>query len=72
MTDTDLDISYTALCRALGEVGEAQAPLMLSMLSLALLARLPDAATALPLIEQARDRCLKEPLHEPTQPRQTA
>jgi hypothetical protein len=72
MTDTDLDTSYTALCRALGDVGETQAPLLLSMLSLALLARLPDAATALPLIEQARDRCLKEPLHEQPQLREAA
>jgi hypothetical protein len=63
MTDTDLDTSYTALCRALGEVGEGQAPLLLSMLSLALLARLPDAQAALALIEQARERCLREPLH---------
>jgi len=62
MTDTDLDTSYTALCKALGEVGEPQAPLLLAMLSLALLARLPDAATALPLIEQARERCQREPL----------
>lgn len=65
MTDTDLDTSYTALCRALGDVGETQAPLLLSMLSLALLARLPDAPTALSHIEQARQRCLREPLHEP-------
>lgn len=63
MTDTDLDASYTALCRALGDVGEAQAPLLLSMLSLALLARLPDAPTALSHIEHARLRCLQEPLH---------
>lgn len=63
MTDTDLDTSYTALCRALGEVGEAQAPLLLAMLSLSLLSRLDSAATALPLIEQARERCLSEPLH---------
>ncbi len=63
MTDTDLDTSYTALCRALGDVGETQAPLLLSMLSLALLARLPDAPTALAHIEHARQRCLQEPLH---------
>lgn len=62
MTDADLDTSYTALCKALGEVGEPQAPLLLAMLSLALLARLPDAATALPLIEQARSRCQQAPL----------
>lgn len=72
MTDADLDTSYSALCRALGDVGETQAPLLLSMLSLALLARLPDAASALPLIDQVRARCLKEPLHEQPQPRQAA
>lgn len=65
MTDSDLDISYTALCQALGEVGEPQAPLLLAMLSLALMARLPDAASALPLIEQARSRCLQDPLATP-------
>lgn len=72
MTDIDLDATYTALCRALGDVGEAQAPLLLSMLSLALLGRLPDAATALPLIEQARTRCLEEPLHEQPKPGEAA
>ncbi len=72
MTDNDLDTSYTALCRALGDVGQAQAPLLLSMLSLALLARLPDAATALPLIEKARARCLEEPVHEQPRQRQAA
>lgn len=65
MTDTDLDTSYTALCRALGEVGEPQAPLMLAMLSLALMARLPDAASAVALIEQARARCRQDPLATP-------
>ncbi|MBX3611502.1 MAG: hypothetical protein KF871_16535 [Hydrogenophaga sp.] len=65
MTDSDLDTSYTALCHALGEVGESQAPVLLAMLSLSLLARQPDAASALSLINQARSRCLKEPLHGP-------
>jgi hypothetical protein len=64
MTDADLDTTYTALCRALGTVGEQQAPLLLAMLSLSLLGRLEGAAQALPLIEQARERCLREPLHE--------
>ena len=63
MTDTDLDTCYTTLCHALGEVGEEQAPLLLAMLSLSLLSRLDAASTALPLIEQARQRCLSEPLH---------
>jgi len=63
MTDADLDTTYTALCRAMGEVGEAQSPLLLAMLSLSLLSRLDSTAQALPLIEQARERCLREPLH---------
>lgn len=63
MTDADLDTTYTALCRAMGEVGEAQSPLLLAMLGLSLLSRLEGAAQALPLIEQARERCLREPLH---------
>ncbi len=47
----------------MGEVGQAQAPLLLAMLSLSLLSRLDGTAQALPLIEQARERCLREPLH---------
>jgi hypothetical protein len=61
MTDADLDQTYTALCRALGEVGPARAELMLSMVSLALIARSAAAADVLPVIERARDRCLEGP-----------
>ncbi len=39
MTDADLDTSYSALCAALAQVGEAQAPLFLSMVCLSLLSR---------------------------------
>ncbi len=56
MNDQDLDICYTALCRALGEAGEAKAPLLLSMLSLSLIARQPAAGDVLPLIDQALRR----------------
>lgn len=63
MTDTDLDTCYTALCRAIADVGQEQAPLLLAMLSLSLLSRLDGADAALPLIHRARDRCLSEPLH---------
>ena len=54
MTDQELDQSYTALCAALGDVGEAKAPLFLSMLCLSLLAHFKDASEVLPLIAQAR------------------
>jgi hypothetical protein len=53
MTDTDLDQSYSELSEALARVGDDRAHLFLATLSLALLARLPDARAVLPLIEQA-------------------
>ena len=54
MSPTDLDTTYTALCEALGEAGPQGSPLLLAMITLALAARMPDAASVLPLIEQAR------------------
>lgn len=57
MTDADLDRSYTALCEALASVGEAQAPLLLSMLSLSLMSRFGNADDVLPLIANARTQC---------------
>ena len=60
MTDTDLDRSYTALCEALAGVGEAQAPLLLSMLSLSLMSRFERADEVLPLIANAQKQCAAE------------
>ncbi|MDB5857072.1 MAG: hypothetical protein JWQ76_761 [Ramlibacter sp.] len=60
MTDTDLDRSYTALAQALGEVGQERSELLLAMLCLNLLARAGSADAVLPLIAQARARCLPE------------
>jgi hypothetical protein len=57
MTDSELDTSYTALCRALAEVGPTQAPLFLSMVCLSLMSRCEAATDVLPLIENARARC---------------
>ncbi|MGE0497552.1 MAG: hypothetical protein AB7I35_01670 [Ramlibacter sp.] len=53
MTDADLDRSYTALCEAMARVGEAQTPLLLSMVCLSLMSRLAHADEALPLIDRA-------------------
>lgn len=53
MTDTDLDQSYSAVCEALTEVGEAGAPLFLSMLCLSLMSRFERADQVLPLIANA-------------------
>ena len=49
----DLDRTYTELAEALGRVGEARAPLLLSTLVLALVARQREASSVLPLIGQA-------------------
>jgi hypothetical protein len=57
MTAQDLDLSYTALCNALNEVGEANAQQFLAMLSLSLMARASSAAEALALIAQAHAQC---------------
>lgn len=57
MTDTDLDRAYTALSESLGQVGEEEAPLLLSMLCLALMSRCDRAEDVLPLIDQARLQC---------------
>lgn len=59
MTDSDLDRSYTALAQALAQVGEREAPLLLSMLCLSLMSRADSAGDVLPLIEQARARLVK-------------
>jgi hypothetical protein len=53
MTDADLDQSYTAVCEALTRVGEAGAPMFLSMLCLSLISRFDRAEQVLPLIENA-------------------
>ena len=60
MTDTDLDLCYTALCRALGAVGPEHGELLLAMVVLALMARAPDAAQVLDIVARSRDRCLQD------------
>lgn len=53
MTDTELDLVYTTLCKTLTDLGEAQAPLYLARLALLALHRLGDAPTALALVQDA-------------------
>lgn len=60
MTDADLDRSYSALCEALAQVGEARAPLLLAMLSLSLMSRFEHADEVLPLIANAQKQCAAE------------
>ena len=59
MTAAELDRSYTALCRALGEVGPARSEMLLAMVALALMARAPDAGEVDALLARARERCLE-------------
>lgn len=58
MNDDDLDLAYSALCGALAEAGEQRAPLLLSMVCLALISRMDDAQQVLPLISDALARCM--------------
>jgi hypothetical protein len=57
MTNHDLDHSYTALCNAMSDVGEANAQQFLAMLSLSLMARADNAAEVLAQIENAKSLC---------------
>lgn len=59
MTDAELDRSYSALCRALGDVGPARSELLLAMVALGLIARSGAADDVAELIARARDRCLQ-------------
>ncbi len=74
MQPDDLDRAYTALCHALGRVGEEKAPLLLATLSLALIARQDGAEAVLPLIEAAEAACEEDraPTSTPSWPRQPA
>lgn len=60
MNESELDRSYTALCRALGEVGPERSELLLAMVSLALIARAPSAEEVEALVARSRDRLLQE------------
>jgi hypothetical protein len=60
MTDADLDLSYTAMCEALAEVGPQRSELFLSMLCLSLMARFPAASDVLPLISNVQAQCHAE------------
>ena len=72
MTDADLDRSYTALCHALGEVGEARAELLLAMMSLGLIAHSDSADEVLALIARARAQLMTAGKAPPDQARSEA
>jgi hypothetical protein len=60
MNDPDLDRSYTALCRALGDVGPERGSLLLAMVALALMAKADSADEVLSLVARSRERCLQD------------
>jgi hypothetical protein len=60
MNEADLDRAYTALCQALGDVGPQRSELLLAMVSLALLARMPEAGEAIAIVARSRERCLRD------------
>ena len=59
MNEAELDRIYTALCQALGDVGQEQAELLLAMVALGLMAKAPDAQEVLALVARSRQRCLE-------------
>lgn len=61
MNPEELDTSYTALCKALGDVGQGQANLFLAMVSLSLISQSNAPEAVLQVIAQARQQCLGEP-----------
>ncbi|MGE4434718.1 hypothetical protein [Achromobacter sp.] len=65
MSNDELDQVYTRMAQTLTRVGPAQAPLFLSILGLAALARLPDASTAAALLAQAEAACADPVAHYP-------
>lgn len=60
MRPEDLDTSYTALCKALGEVGQQNAALFLAMVSLSLMSQSNAPDAVLQMIAEARLQCLQE------------
>ena len=58
MSEAELDRAYTALCRALGEVGPERSELLLAMVALGLIAQAPDAAGVEALLARCRARCV--------------
>ena len=63
MNPEELDTSYTALCKALGEVGQQNSALFLAMVSLSLMSQSDAPNAVLQMIAEARGQCLQETTH---------
>ncbi|HKT95996.1 MAG TPA: hypothetical protein VJS30_05625 [Paraburkholderia sp.] len=55
MTDSELDMVYTRLCKTMTELGEANAPLFLARFALLAVERIGNAQASLGLIDAARE-----------------
>ena len=60
MNPEELDTSYTALCKALGEVGQQNSALFLAMVSLSFMSQSDAPNAVLQMIAEARLQCLEE------------
>ena len=60
MSESDLDRAYTALCQALGDVGQERSELLLAMVALGLMARSDQPEEVLALVARSRESCLRE------------
>lgn len=61
MNNEELDRSYTALCNAMADVGEANAQRFLALLCMGLLVRVEHAGDVLALIDVVKQRCVEVP-----------
>jgi hypothetical protein len=55
MTDAELDVVYTQLCKTMTQLGEANAPLFFARFALLAIERIDDSATSLRLIDDASE-----------------
>jgi hypothetical protein len=55
MTDAELDVVYTRLCKTMTQLGEASAPLFLARFALLAIQKIDDADASLRLIDAAGD-----------------
>jgi hypothetical protein len=55
MTDSELDLVYTRLCKTMTQLGEASAPLFLARFALLAIGRIGDAGEVMALIGDASE-----------------
>jgi hypothetical protein len=55
MTDAELDVVYTKLCKTMTQLGEANAPLFLARFALLAIEKIGDQDDVVALIEAARE-----------------